>query len=29
MAGIGATLVEAMLLGMNAIGVEYERKFIR
>ncbi len=28
MAGIGTTLVEAMLLGMNAIGVEYEKKFV-
>ncbi len=27
MTGIGTTLVEAMLLGMNAVGVEYERKF--
>ncbi|MGA8856957.1 MAG: DNA methyltransferase [Candidatus Bathyarchaeia archaeon] len=27
MAGIGTTLVEAMLLGMDAIGVEYEKKF--
>jgi tRNA G10 N-methylase Trm11 len=27
MAGIGTTLVEAMLLGMDAVGVEYERKF--
>ena len=29
MAGIGTTLVEAMLLGMDAIGVEYEKKFVR
>jgi len=29
MAGIGTTLVEAMLLGMDAIGVEYEKKFAR
>jgi len=29
MAGIGTTLVEAMLLGMNAIGVEYEKKFVK
>jgi len=29
MAGIGTTLVEAMLLGMNAVGVEYERKFVK
>jgi DNA modification methylase len=28
MAGIGTTLVEAMLLGMNAVGVEYEKKFV-
>jgi DNA modification methylase len=28
MAGIGTTLVEAALLGMNAIGVEYEQKFV-
>lgn len=28
MAGVGTTLVEAMLLGMNAVGVEYERKFV-
>jgi modification methylase len=27
MAGIGTTLVEAMLLGMNAVGVEFESKF--
>jgi DNA modification methylase len=27
MAGLGTTLVEAMLLGMDAIGVEYEKKF--
>lgn len=25
MAGIGTTLVEAMLLGMDAVGVEYEK----
>ena len=29
MAGIGTTLVEAMLLGMSAIGVELEKKFVR
>jgi len=29
MAGIGTTLVEAMLLGMNAVGVEYEKKFVK
>ena len=29
MAGIGTTLVEAMLLGMDAMGVEYEKKFVR
>lgn len=28
MAGIGTTLVEAMLLGMDAVGVEYEQKFV-
>lgn len=28
MAGIGTTLVEAMLLGMNTIGVEYEKRFV-
>jgi len=28
MAGIGTTLVEAMLLGMDAIGVDYEKKFV-
>ena len=28
MAGIGTTLVEAMLLGMNAVGIDYERKFV-
>jgi DNA modification methylase len=28
MAGIGTTLVEAMLLGLNAIGVEYEKRFV-
>lgn len=28
MAGIGTTLVEAMLLGMDAVGVEYEKKFV-
>lgn len=28
MAGIGTTLVEAMLLGMDAVGVELERKFV-
>ena len=26
-AGIGTTLVEAMLLGMDAIGIEYEQRF--
>lgn len=29
MAGIGTTLVEAMLLGMDAVGVEYKGKFVR
>jgi DNA modification methylase len=29
MAGIGTTLVEAMLLGMNAVGVEYEKRFVK
>ena len=29
MAGIGTTLVEAMLLGMDAVGVEYEKKFVK
>ncbi|MDI6826834.1 MAG: DNA methyltransferase [Candidatus Aenigmarchaeota archaeon] len=29
MAGVGTTLVEAMLLGMNAVGVEYEKKFVK
>jgi DNA modification methylase len=28
MAGVGTTLVEAMLLGMDAIGVEYEKNFV-
>ena len=28
MAGIGTTLVEAALLGMDAVGVEYEKKFV-
>jgi len=28
MAGIGTTLVEAILLGMEAIGVEFEKKFV-
>lgn len=28
MAGIGTTLVEAVLLGMDAIGVEFEKKFV-
>lgn len=28
MAGIGTTLVEAMLLGMDAVGVEFEKKFV-
>jgi len=28
MAGIGTTLIEAMLLGMDAVGVEYEKKFV-
>jgi len=28
MAGIGTTLVEAMLLGMDAVGIEYEKKFV-
>jgi len=28
MAGIGTTLVEAMLLGMDAVGVEYEKRFV-
>ena len=28
MAGIGTTLVEAMLLGMDAIGIEFEQKFV-
>jgi len=28
MAGIGTTLVEAMSLGMDAVGVEYEQKFV-
>ena len=27
-AGIGTTLVEAKLLGMNAVGVEYEKRFV-
>jgi tRNA G10 N-methylase Trm11 len=29
MAGIGTTLVEAILLGMDAVGIEYEKKFVR
>jgi DNA modification methylase len=28
MAGVGTTLVEAMLLGMNAVGIDLERKFV-
>jgi DNA modification methylase len=28
MAGVGTTLVEAMLLGINAVGVEFEEKFV-
>ena len=28
MAGVGTTLVEAMLLGMDAVGVEFEKKFV-
>jgi tRNA G10 N-methylase Trm11 len=28
MAGIGTTLVEAMLLGMDAVGIEYEKTFV-
>jgi tRNA G10 N-methylase Trm11 len=28
MAGIGTTLVEAMLLGMDAVGIEYEKQFV-
>jgi len=28
MAGVGTTLVEAMLLGMTAVGVEFEKKFV-
>jgi len=28
MAGVGTTLVEAILLGMNAIGIEFEKKFV-
>ncbi|MCW4002653.1 MAG: DNA methyltransferase [Candidatus Bathyarchaeota archaeon] len=28
MAGIGTTLIEAELLGMDAVGVEYEKKFV-
>ncbi len=28
MAGVGTTLVEAMFLGMDAVGVEYEQKFV-
>lgn len=27
MAGVGTTLVEAILLGMDAVGIEYEEKF--
>jgi DNA modification methylase len=29
MVGIGTTVVEAILLGRNAIGVEYEEKFVK
>jgi len=29
MAGIGTTLVEAKLLGMHAVGVEYEKRFVK
>lgn len=29
MAGIGTSLVEAMLLGMDAVGVEYEKRFVK
>ena len=28
MAGVGTTLIEAMLLGMDAVGIEYEQKFV-
>jgi len=28
MAGIGTTLVEATLLGMDAVGIEFEKKFV-
>ena len=28
MCGIGTTLIEAILLGRNAVGVEYEQKFV-
>jgi len=28
MAGVGTTLVEAMFLGMDAVGVEFEKKFV-
>jgi hypothetical protein len=28
MAGIGTTLVEAMLLGMDAVGIEFEQRFV-
>lgn len=28
MAGVGTTLIEAMLLGMDAVGVEFEKKFV-
>jgi len=28
MAGVRTTLIEAVLLGMDAVGVEYERKFV-
>jgi len=28
MAGTGTTLIEAMLLGMDAVGVEYEKRFV-
>lgn len=29
MAGVGTTLVEAVFLGMDAVGVEYEKKFVK
>lgn len=28
MAGIGTTIIEGMILGRNAIGIEYEQKFV-